>query len=668
MRVSADKSKFFQESVEFLGFTVSKEGIKTCPDKVKDILDFAVPKSLRALRSFLGLAGYYRRFVKDYAAITKPLTKYLRGENGNIGANQSRKIEITLDEEALNAFGKVKKILASEDVLLLYPDYKQPFDLTTDASSHAIGAVLSQNGRPITMISRTLSSTEEIYATNERELLAIVRALQKLRNYLYGVKHLNIYTDHQPLTFALSDKNPNAKMKRWRAFVEEYSPRFHYKPGKENFVADALSRQHINALNHEVDTESMATNSELSLTQAIPTVKNPINCFQTQIILEEGAKLPVSTSILFRTRVRHQISFSNLQDLLKAMKQCVNPNVVNGLLCELHTLALIKNELATSFPGVKFRHTTKQVIDVFNKEDQREILQIEHNRAHRSCRENEQQVLENYYFPDLRKMLKEIVSNCKICHEAKYQRHPPKPEIGLTPIPSYPGEILHVDIYSTDKTHFLTTIDKFSKFAIVFPIKSRAIVDIKEPIYELLNFYKNTKVLVCDNERSLNSETIKAILKNHFGVTIYTTPPAHSTTNGQVERFHSTLTEIARCQRLETCISDTTELILLATAKYNRTIHSVTNRKPIDIIHAMPDELVNEIKNRLVCTQQNDLKRHNIKRQTRQYKPGEKVFVKTNKRIGNKFTKLYTEKIVQSDLGTYVLIDGRKVHKINLKH
>ncbi|CAD7001024.1 unnamed protein product, partial [Ceratitis capitata] len=74
----------------------------------------------------------------------------------------------------------------------------------------------------------------------------------------------------------------------------------------------------------------MATNSELSLTQAIPTVKNPINCFQTQIILEEGAKLP---------------------DLLKAMKQCVNPNVVNGLLCELHTLALIKNELATSFPG-----------------------------------------------------------------------------------------------------------------------------------------------------------------------------------------------------------------------------------------------------------------------------------------------------------------------------
>ncbi len=291
--------------------------------------------------------------------------------------------------------------------------------------------------------------------------------------------------------------------------------------------------QHINALNHEVDTESMATNSELSLTQAILTVKKPISCFKIQIILEEGAKLPVNTSILFRTQVRHQISFNNLQDLLKSMKQCVNPNVVNGLLCELPTLALIKDDY---------------------------------------------------------------------------------------------------------------------------------------PIYELLNFYKNTKVLVCDNERSLNSETIKAILKNHFGVTIYTTPPAHSTTNGQVERFHSTLTEIARCQRLETCISDTAELILLATAKYNRTIHSMTNRKPIDIIHAIPDELVNEIKNRLICTQQIDLKRHNIKRQTRQYKLGERVFVKTNKRIGNKFTKLYTEKIVQSDLGTYVLIDGRKVHKINLKH
>ena len=144
------------------------------------------------------------------------------------------------------AFNKLKKLLASDDILLLYPNYVKPFDLTTDASSHAIGAVLSQEGRPITMISRILSATAEHYATNERELLAMVWALKTLRHYIYGVNQLNIFTDHQPLTFAISERNPNSKIKRWKAFVEEFSPTFYYKPGKDNVVADALSRQFLN--------------------------------------------------------------------------------------------------------------------------------------------------------------------------------------------------------------------------------------------------------------------------------------------------------------------------------------------------------------------------------------------------------------------------------------
>jgi len=218
MTVSLEKSEFFKDSLEYVGFVVSKNGISTCPSKIQTIIGYKVPTTLRDLRSFLGLSGYYRRFVKDYALITKPLTRYLRGENGNIGSRKSKSIHIELDSVALQAFEKLKRILASDDVLLLYPDYNKPFDLTTDASSNAIGAVLSQDGKPITMISRTLSSTEENYATNERELLAIVWALQKLRNYLYGATNLNIYTDHQPLSFSISDKNPNRKNEEMTCF------------------------------------------------------------------------------------------------------------------------------------------------------------------------------------------------------------------------------------------------------------------------------------------------------------------------------------------------------------------------------------------------------------------------------------------------------------------
>lgn len=207
MKVQLDKCEFLKKEVEFLGFIISDKGIKTNPKKVEAILNFPTPKTLKDLRSFLGLSNYYRRFIRDYAKIAKPLTTLLRGEAGRSSKYMSKKIMIDLDQEAMDAFIKLKTILASEDVMLAYPDFSKEFTLTTDASKYALGAVLSQENRPIVFLSRTLSKPEEHYATNERELLAIVWALKSLRNYLYGSVKLKIFTDHLPLTYALNNKN-----------------------------------------------------------------------------------------------------------------------------------------------------------------------------------------------------------------------------------------------------------------------------------------------------------------------------------------------------------------------------------------------------------------------------------------------------------------------------
>ncbi|KAH8385265.1 hypothetical protein KR009_003447, partial [Drosophila setifemur] len=129
-----------------------------------------------SLRSFLGLASYYRCFIKDFASIARPLTNLLKGENGSVSKHMSRKIPIKFDDQQRDAFDRLRNIFASEDVNLRYPDLKKPFDLTTDASAYGIGAVLSQDKKPIAMISRTLKDCETRYATNERELLAIVWA------------------------------------------------------------------------------------------------------------------------------------------------------------------------------------------------------------------------------------------------------------------------------------------------------------------------------------------------------------------------------------------------------------------------------------------------------------------------------------------------------------
>lgn len=186
MKISNEKCHFFKDKIEFLGHIISHNKITVDPTKIETIRDYPVPVTLKQLRSFLGLSGYYRKFIRDYAKLTKPLTIHLRGDNGGIKANQSAKIAITLDDAALEAFKRIKNFL-QEKVELYQPDFTKPFELTTDASNFAVGAVLSQDRHPITFISRTLSSTEQNYATNEKEILAIVWALQKLRNYLYGI-------------------------------------------------------------------------------------------------------------------------------------------------------------------------------------------------------------------------------------------------------------------------------------------------------------------------------------------------------------------------------------------------------------------------------------------------------------------------------------------------
>lgn len=222
MKIQLDKCKFFAQEVEFLGFIVTANGIKANPQKVEAIEKVPLPVTLKDLRSFLGMSGFYRRFIKDYAKIVKPLTLILRGEEGRLSRHLSAKTSITLNKEAIEAFNKIKNSLTSNEVMLQYPNFNKEFHLTTDASNYAIGAVLEQDSKPILFISRTLSKTEENYATNEKEMLAIIWALKTLRSYLYGHAAVKIFTDHQPLTYALSNRNNNSKLKRCKAILEEY--------------------------------------------------------------------------------------------------------------------------------------------------------------------------------------------------------------------------------------------------------------------------------------------------------------------------------------------------------------------------------------------------------------------------------------------------------------
>lgn len=242
LKLQLDKSEFLQTSVQYLGHVITPNGVKPNPEKISAIKNFPIPKTQRDIKSFLGLLGYYRRFIPNFAKITKPMTKCLK-----------KNAKIIHDNDFLECFKTCKNILTN-DPILQYPDFSKPFILTTDASNFALGAVLSQgtvpNDKPIAYASRTLNETETRYSTIEKECLAIVWACKQFRPYLYGRK-FKIYTDHRPLTWLFSLKEPNSKLVRWRLRLEEFDYDIIYKKGKFNVNADCLSRITVNALENE---------------------------------------------------------------------------------------------------------------------------------------------------------------------------------------------------------------------------------------------------------------------------------------------------------------------------------------------------------------------------------------------------------------------------------
>lgn len=249
LKIQLDKSEFLKQNVEFLGHVITPQGIKPNPNKIRAIKNFPIPKTAREIKSFLGLLGFYRKFIKDFAKITKPFTKCLKkGE------------KVIHSPEFLSAFETCKNILTNEP-LLQFPDFTKPFILTTDASKYAIGAVLSQGAigsdKPIAYASRTLNAAEINYSTIEKELLAIVNFTKFFRAILFGHK-FTIVTDHKPLQWVNNLKEPNSRLMRWRLKLMEYDYDIMYKKGKENKVADALSRIEIQPEIHPIENVSIA--------------------------------------------------------------------------------------------------------------------------------------------------------------------------------------------------------------------------------------------------------------------------------------------------------------------------------------------------------------------------------------------------------------------------
>jgi hypothetical protein len=224
------KCDFWLKEIKFLGHTISQAGMAVDPDNVQEVMNWKPPTIVRQIRSFLGLAGHYQRFIPDFSRTAKPITELLKKE-----------AKFVWGQKCEDAFHALRQHLTTAPVLA-QPDNSKPFDVYCDAYGTGLGCLLMLDNRVIAYESRALRPHEQNYPTHDLELAAVVHALKMWRHYLMGT-HCNIFTDHKSLKYIFTQADLNMWQRRWLELIKDYDLEVHYHPGKANVVADALSRK-----------------------------------------------------------------------------------------------------------------------------------------------------------------------------------------------------------------------------------------------------------------------------------------------------------------------------------------------------------------------------------------------------------------------------------------
>eukprot|EP00253_Pinus_taeda_P012331 PITA_12331 len=406
------KCDFYKEEIQYLGHVISKEGIVVDPEKIKTILDWPVPKDVADIRSFMGLAGYYRRFVEGFSRVAYPITSL-----------QKKGRTFRWSSECQQSFERLKQLLTSAPVLSI-ADPNKDYVVCTDASGEGVGGVLMQEGKVIAYESRKLKEHEQKYFAYDLELAAVIHALKMWRHYLLGRKFL-LLTDHHSLTNYFSQPTLNARQARWADFLSGFDFDIRHLKGKENRVADALSRK-VQCL-YEV-TFSRWENSLL-----------------------EMMKTTASQDVEYQQMKRHKSLSSegspqdyevNRDGMLLYKKRLFVPNDNN-----------LKNLILNEF------HTS-------------------HYAGHPGYHKMLTALRKEYYWPGMKKHVAEYLARCLECQQIKTEHQHPAGLLQPLPIPEWKWEIISMDfITGLPKTKrnndsIMVVVDKLSKATHFIPVQS----------------------------------------------------------------------------------------------------------------------------------------------------------------------------------------------------
>jgi hypothetical protein len=360
------KCEFFKSEIGFLGHRFTADGVKMDQEKVQAVIDWPVPKNVKEILSFLGTAGYYRRFVKDFSRISAPISELVKKD-----------VPYVWSEEQQHAFESLKTALISAPILVS-PDPTKPYVVTTDASGFAVGAVLQQdqgNGlQPIAFMSKKMLPAEVNYPIRDQEMLSIICALKEWRHYLHGSSfNFVVKTDHQSLEYFLKPSNQlSGRQARWSEYAQQFKFDIKYLPGKHNVVADSLSRR-VDHQSNTISTNAMyqMVTSSVSSTQLVELIKEAyvVDNVACQIIANLPAGYTFVGDILY---YQDRIYIPNDRSIkTKVLYECHDANVA-GHVGVTKCIALLKQKcywpnmhedvkkyIASCIPCQKNKHSTQ---------------------------------------------------------------------------------------------------------------------------------------------------------------------------------------------------------------------------------------------------------------------------------------------------------------------
>ncbi|KAF0716362.1 AP2/ERF domain-containing protein PFD0985w-like [Aphis craccivora] len=542
VKINIKKSHFLRKKVIFLGHVVSEKGITMDPEKVKTIQNFQPPKNKKQVQSFLGFINFYRKYIRDLSKNTEILS-----------ALTKKNATWTWCDDQQEAFEEIKHNFL-EDIVIQYPDFSRKFFISTDASNTHIGAELFQineagKHQTLSFISRTLNRAERNYGTTELELLAIVFACKKFRNYVLGYE-THLLTDHQALTFMNSCQLLNARLTRWAIKLQEYNLIIEHVPGKENVGADTLTRY------------PQSPDDNLG--------RNGIQFTINKVELTDYSKSLIN-------------QFDRLSELQRKDKRLVK--IFQQINSKENKHFIIFNDLLFT------KNSQGKYVLMIPNEMSQNIIQETHERyGHVGTYKVYQLLKTRYQLFNMYRTIKRITKACELCQKAKCNNQLSRGPLNSI-IPERPLQIVSLDLMGPlprgqrGAKYVLALLDIFSKHIQLYPIKKATTETIlKKILYDYIPNVGAIEQLLTDNGTQFHSKKWYNQLQEAHVKVLHTT--TYHPESNPIERANR---EIGRMLRTYCHAKHTNWVKWLPNIEYwlNHTTHCTTEFTPQQIMFGM---------------------------------------------------------------------------------